>query len=331
MTKTSVVVPAYNAQATIAATLRALTSQTGLSDQLQIVVVDDGSVDATASTVRQFPEVTLVQQANAGPGAARNKGAASASGDVILFTDSDCVPSPRWAAMMTAAFSDPEVALVMGRSITDSRTSYLVQVQSGSDYVARAPGPVTRFNSNNLGLRASVARELPFDTSLHIYGEDSDLGWRILAAGYKTTYQPDAELEHRHEHTYGSFFRNGYRQGLGAARLHYKHGKWVPRDLLFGVLAILVSVVGLVVPALRAPARFAGASCLVLFLASLMFNELYYKRKTPWLALWTSPVQLIWYLMKLVGYLYMLLRIALRAEPALVESKRRFQRRQLAA
>jgi glycosyltransferase involved in cell wall biosynthesis len=324
MTKTSVVVPAYNAQTTIADTLRALTSQVGVEGELEIVVVDDGSKDATAAIVRQFPTVTLVQQSNAGPGAARNAGVRAASGDVVLFTDSDCVPAPSWAATMIGAFADPAVALVMGRSVTGRRAAYLGQVQQGSDFVARAPGPVTKFNSNNLGLRASVARALPFDGSLRIYGEDSDLGWRIVAAGFKTHYCPEAELEHRHDHTYRSFFREAYLQGWGAARLHYKHGKWVPRDLLFGVLALLATLVA-IVPPLRVPALLAATSCWSLFLAALMFNELFYKRKSLWLALWTFPVQLAWYLTKLGGYLYMLARIVAGREPALVDSKRRFQ------
>jgi glycosyltransferase involved in cell wall biosynthesis len=330
MTKISVVVPAYNARTTIADTLRALTSQTGVPGQLEIVVVDDGSRDETADIVRQFPTVTLVQQANAGPGAARNAGVRAASGEVILFTDSDCVPASSWAAAMADAFADPEVALVMGRSVTDRSSAYLARVQEGSDYVAREAGaPVTKFNSNNLGLRASVARALPFDGALRIYGEDSDLGWRIVTAGYKTCYRPDAELEHRHDHTYRSFFREAYLQGWGAARLHYKHGKWVPRDLLFGVLALLASLVGTLAPQpVRAAALVASGACWLLFLAALMFNELYYKRKSPWLALWTFPVQLGWYLTKLAGYLYMLARILLGREPALVESKRRFHSRQ---
>jgi len=328
MTKTSVVVPAYNAAATIADTLRALIAQADVEDVLQIVVVDDGSVDATASVVQQFPGVTLVQQANAGPGAARNAGVGVATGDVILFTDSDCVPAPRWAAKMIEAFADPDVALVMGRSVTDRRSAYLAQVQAGSDYVARAEGPVTKFNSNNLGLRASVARALPFDSSLRIYGEDSDLGWRIMEAGFKTHYRPDAELEHRHDHTYRSFFREAYLQGWGAARLHYKHGKWVPRDLLFGVLALLALLVALLVPPARTSGMLAAGAFALLFVAALMFNELYYKRKTLWLALWTFPVQLGWYLTKLAGYVHMLARIVLGAEPALVDSKRRFQKRE---
>jgi len=322
------VVPAYNAETTIADTLRALTSQNGVDGELEIVVVDDGSRDATAAIVREFPAVTLVQQANAGPGAARNAGVRAASGDVVLFTDSDCVPAPSWAATMIDAFADPAVALVMGRSVTDRRSTYLAQVQEGSDYVARDAGPVTKFNSNNLGLRASVARALPFDGSLRIYGEDTDLGWRIVAAGYKTHYRPDAELEHRHDHTYRSFFREAYLQGWGAARLHYKHGKWVPRDLLFGVLALLALLVA-IAPPVRAPALVAAGACWALFLAALMFNELHYKRKSPWLALWTFPVQLGWYFTKLGGYLYMLARIAAGREPALVDSKRRFRSGQI--
>ncbi|SFH71564.1 glycosyltransferase family 2 protein [Planctomicrobium piriforme] len=84
----SVVIPAYNAEQTIARTLESVLAQSFVPQE--IIVVDDGSKDGTAELVaRDFPQVTLIRQANAGPAAARNHGVRVANGDWIALLDSD--------------------------------------------------------------------------------------------------------------------------------------------------------------------------------------------------------------------------------------------------
>jgi glycosyltransferase involved in cell wall biosynthesis len=321
--RVSVVVPAYNAERTLAACLRALTAQTGLSEPIEIVVVDDGSKDGTVELARSFAGVMVVQQENAGPGAARNAGAARTHGEIVLFTDSDCVPEPNWAAEMAHAFETPEVAAVMGRTRTVQRGDFISKVQEGSDLVASEPGTTTRINTNNLGLVAELATCMPFDAALRIYGEDTDLGWRVLRAGRKTLFWPRAEVEHHHPHTLRSFMREGFMQGRGSARLHYKYSKWLPRDLAFAVIALACLVLS-AAPPLRAVMLLSAAISTLVFLAALGWNELVYKGKSFGLTLLTYPLQLVWYLFKLAGYLHMMVRILRGAEPLLTASKRRF-------
>lgn len=93
MPKVSVIIPAYNAAQTIGATLDSICTQTGPS--FEIVVVDDGSADNTADVVRRHaPSATIVQQANAGRGAARNAGFARSQGEYVYFFDSDDIMEP---------------------------------------------------------------------------------------------------------------------------------------------------------------------------------------------------------------------------------------------
>ena len=75
---------------------------------------DDGSPDDTAGTLSRYPEVRLINQTNAGPAAARNRGALDATGSIILFTDDDCVPTPGWIDAMLHPFNDPQVVGVKG-------------------------------------------------------------------------------------------------------------------------------------------------------------------------------------------------------------------------
>lgn len=84
----SVVVPAFNAQATIRSCLESIRAQT-LSSSYEIIVVDDGSRDATAAVVAEVDDVVLLTRPNGGPSAARNTGVSAAKGEVITFLDAD--------------------------------------------------------------------------------------------------------------------------------------------------------------------------------------------------------------------------------------------------
>ena len=81
----SVIVPAFNAEVTLSSCLEALVEQSISKEDYEVIVVDDGSTDDTSEIARQC-EVKFFCQTNHGPAAARNKGAAEAGGDIILFT-----------------------------------------------------------------------------------------------------------------------------------------------------------------------------------------------------------------------------------------------------
>src|SRR5215831_9736007 len=109
----SIIIPTFNGAARIGKCLGALTPQAGRI-KAEILVVDDGSSDGTAGVVSRHPGVRFVSQANAGPAAARNRGALEATGTIILFTDDDCVPTCEWLAAMVGPFEDPDVVGVKG-------------------------------------------------------------------------------------------------------------------------------------------------------------------------------------------------------------------------
>ncbi|MBC8228413.1 glycosyltransferase family 2 protein, partial [bacterium] len=110
----SVVIPAYNAEKEIPSCLDSLLNQTFPKEQCEIIVVNDGSTDGTEKIVRKYDGVKIITQANQGPAAARNNGVSESKGDIIVFTDSDCVPEEDWLEEMLKPFNDTEVVGVQG-------------------------------------------------------------------------------------------------------------------------------------------------------------------------------------------------------------------------
>jgi len=110
--RVSVIIPAYDAAATIAGTVDSVLAQT-LQD-LEIICVDDGSTDRTLSIVKNYGDrVRLLEQANSGPAAARNHGARNSSGDYLAFLDADDVWMPQFLERGVAALdADPALSLV---------------------------------------------------------------------------------------------------------------------------------------------------------------------------------------------------------------------------
>src|SRR3954453_11117240 len=110
--RVSVVIPARDAAGLIDGAVRAALSQQ-LDGEFEVIVVDDGSTDATSTIAREAGARVVSNPSPPGPAGARNVGVAAASAPLIAFTDADCVPAPGW---LRAGVTALELAdLVQGR------------------------------------------------------------------------------------------------------------------------------------------------------------------------------------------------------------------------
>jgi glycosyltransferase involved in cell wall biosynthesis len=191
----SVIIPAYNAETTIAAALDALSRQDFEGDR-EVIVVDDGSDDRTAQlAARAGSGVRLVHQSHLGPAAARNLGVVHAAGELLAFTDADCVPTQSWLRAGVAALERAD--LVQGAvnpdpraprspfdrivSVTDDRGLY----ECASLFVRREV--FERVRGFEDWLDARVGKQL---------AEDLWFGWRARRAGATTEFCPEALVHH---------------------------------------------------------------------------------------------------------------------------------------
>lgn len=108
-TRISIIIPARNEEKNIGALLRALQGQTYPASLFGIIVVDDHSTDQTAAVVRQFPGVQLLSLRESGINSYKKKaietGIASATGQLIVTTDADCLPGPNWLNTLADFYS----------------------------------------------------------------------------------------------------------------------------------------------------------------------------------------------------------------------------------
>ncbi|MCG3209558.1 MAG: hypothetical protein FOGNACKC_03185 [Anaerolineae bacterium] len=229
----SVIVPVRNGAASLPNCLRALTQQTRPPDE--IIVVDDGSGDDSAAVARQFTGVTVLAQPPAGPAAARNRGAASAGSDILLFTDADCIPAPDWVAQMIAPFAGPEVAGARGvyRSRQPQLTARFVQ-QEYQDRYDRLAGlsRIDFVDTYSAGYRRDLFLAAGgFDARFPSASvEDQELSFRLAAQGCRLVFAPNAVVEHQHNRTLGRYARRKFNIGYWKARLLRRHPAKAGRD-----------------------------------------------------------------------------------------------------
>lgn len=223
----SVIVPAYNAADTLDNCLRALEAQTRPRERYEVLVVDDGSTDRTPQVARKH-DVRLIRQPHAGPAAARNRGAADARGEILLFTDADCAPAPTWIAQLVAPFDDPEVAGVKGtyRTHQPGLVARFVQLEYAHKYARMARQETIDFvDTYSAAYRRDVflARG-GFDTAYPVPSvEDQELSFRLARKGHRMVFVPEAIVYHRHDRTPGEYWRRKFRIGYWKALLLRRH------------------------------------------------------------------------------------------------------------
>ena len=224
-----VVVPVYDDATGLDACLSAL------GRDLPVVVVDDGSADAesvAAVAVRHGARL-LRCDVNAGPAAARNKGARASTADVLAFVDSDAEVAAPTLQRLAAHLGDAAVAAAAPRvRARDAGRGVLGVLAAHWSPLDMGPRPGLVAPSHRVGYipstvlvvrRRSLEDVGGFDASLR-YGEDVDLVWRLVACGAAVRYDPTLQARHAEPRTWAAWLRRRFAYGTSAAALTRRHG-----------------------------------------------------------------------------------------------------------
>lgn len=219
----SVLIAARDAATTIGEQLDALVAQ-AFAAPWEIVVVDDGSSDATATIVdaraSASPWIRRVVGPGRGVAAARNTAVDAARAPYLAMVDADDVVAPGWLAAMAAALDDAE--LVAGALDIDALNPEWVRGTRGRA-LTRGPGSfagvVPFANSCNLGFRRDLLERIgPFDESLSA-GEDVEFSFRAVRIGVEVVYAPEAVVRYRYRTTMATLWRQAVAYGRSRAAL----------------------------------------------------------------------------------------------------------------
>jgi GT2 family glycosyltransferase len=229
----SVVVPAYNAEKSIAQTIKALQEQT--YKDVEIIIVDDGSLDQTRSIVQSLPNVKYIFQSNVGPASARNRGAQEVKTEIIFFTDSDCVPQKDWVEKILAGFKEKNTAVVCGSYGIVNDESLLARCIHKEILYRHhhlVPEFPKVFGSYNFAIRKNVFDQVGgFNMSYRFAsGEDNDLSYKIISAGHKIYFKKDALVNHVHTSQVRKYLKEQYRHGFWRAKMYFDFPKMMKGD-----------------------------------------------------------------------------------------------------
>jgi len=228
----SVIVPVYNAQETLRDCVHSLLELNYPRDKLEIILIDNASTDETAEIAKQYSlDIQILYEAKRGPAATRNRGILNAKGEIIAFTDSDCVVDRDWLRNLVPALKEHRVGIAGGRILSRRPCNTIEQFGEEIHDHGKAIDvykPPYVISMNWMSRRAVITEVGLFDESF-IRNEDVDLSHRIFQAGYGFVHEPRAIVYHANERTLSGLFREGYLHGFYSVRTNRVHREFVKR------------------------------------------------------------------------------------------------------
>lgn len=201
-----------------------------IDEEVEVVVIDSASTDGSADVARELgARVEAIAVENFDHGATRNLGAELARGDKLVFTSQDAYPvNDSWLANLTAPFADEGVAGVYGRQVAHvgarpPEVYFLDFLYGPHPRVQRAAAPeelsmeTTLFSNVTSAMPRELLLRFPFADDL-VMSEDQEWAARVLLAGYRIVYEPEAVVRHSHPYTIRAAFKRFFDSGASAER-----------------------------------------------------------------------------------------------------------------
>jgi len=236
----SVAIPTYNRRPLLERVVAAVLDQTLPADRYELLVVDDGSTDDTAqfgASLSERANVRFLRGEHGGPAPARNLAIREAAGDVVVFTDDDCLVPVDWLERLADGYArHPEVVGVGGRLVPNAKAlaasgvARYEALQSLCVFGAGEDEALGGFDcpaggTNNMSYRRETLLEMGgFDESFgpRVWGEDADLKRRITQAGGRLLYVPVTAV-HLRDYSLGAFVRQSVQRGRSETHFRTRH------------------------------------------------------------------------------------------------------------
>lgn len=235
--KVNIVVCVYNGEKTLPACLDSLLALDFSKEDLEIVIVDNNSTDATKDIINRYP-VKYVFEPKRGRACARNRGIKESQGEIIAFTDADCCVDKNWLKNLLSGFSNNVIGGCSGK-LFSQKPQTLIEKHIDSknlslekDGIWQQDTLIPMFATANSAFRRKALEDAGlFDCYFHNL-EDVDLSCRIYLKGCQSIYIPQAVAEFKHHNNYIDFFKHHFGQGEASIYLLKKYTKIFKKPLL---------------------------------------------------------------------------------------------------
>ncbi|MBX8632580.1 MAG: glycosyltransferase [Thermoplasmata archaeon YP2-bin.285] len=227
----SVVVPTHNRPEGLHNLFCSLDKLSGVVPS-EVIVVDDGSQGhATRTTIHSWLQhdhpynpVVIVHNRSHGPGHARNAGVKAASGQVIAFTDDDCMVDHHWLAGLTARLLPEKRIAGVGGHIMPMRSGIISRYYTFHRILEPPPSLLYLVSANCCYHRNALLEVGGFEVDIaEAGGEDVGLSFKLAKAGWKFTYAPEAVVYHEYRNNPLDFMRTFRNYGCGSRRVTERH------------------------------------------------------------------------------------------------------------
>jgi len=225
--KISVVIASYNGAPTLRACLQSLEQLN--YPNYEVILVDDGSTDATQEIANEFPSVRFFRHAtNQGLGIARNTGIAAAIGEILAFTDSDCRADEDWLHYLIGDLLNSRFAGIGGHNFLppdDASTAACVMVSPGGPaHVMLTDRLAEHIPGCNMAFYKWALESIGgFDPIYHKAGDDVDICWRLQQRGYRIGFSPGGFVWHYRRNTVSAYLKQQAGYGDAEALLERRH------------------------------------------------------------------------------------------------------------
>ena len=221
----SVVIPVYNDIQRLSKTLEALSCQTYPRHCYEIIVIDNGSDINPKHLLKHFDGIVFTQEKRVGAFPARNTGIRLSKGEIIAFTDSDCIPACDWIEKgVESILQTTDCGLVAGQiEIFYANGAYPTAIEL-YDYLLALPQKKfverQKFGATaNLFVPKSVFRQLGFFSPEHqTEGGDAEFGFKTFQAGMTQVFCPEAIVKHPARNDFKDLIRKGRRTTIGTSK-----------------------------------------------------------------------------------------------------------------
>jgi len=233
MPRFSVIIPIYNRPDEIVELLDSLTLQSH-KDDIEVILVEDGSERPCEEEIKcYFKELNLkyVVQENGGPGSARNRGAEEATGEYLIFFDSDCIIPADYFKIVNAHLPEEGLGMFGG---PDKEHSFFTPIQKAISYsmtsflttggIRGSKEKMDRFypRSFNMGIKREVFKKLNGFSDMR-FGEDLDLSMRAFEKDISVGLIREASVYHKRRTNFKAFFKQVFNSGVARINLTLKH------------------------------------------------------------------------------------------------------------